>query len=137
MVRRRLERRAGAECLHTREPSMSQGEPATSEDLHHSHQASERHADNFDSLPFPVRTLSILKESSGALSGGFLEANRWGVVEWRMDGRQMQLALVQRGRKRHADDNLENEQRLAKRFNSLKLGMPMFAMVPRSVLMRA
>lgn len=52
-----------------------------------------------------------------------------GEVEWRMDGRQMQLAVIQRGHKRHAEDNLENEQRLAKRLNSLKLRMSVIPLV--------
>ncbi|KAL8741138.1 MAG: hypothetical protein Q9190_006221 [Brigantiaea leucoxantha] len=38
-----------------------------------------------------------------------------------MDG-QVSLPPPQHGHKRHADDNLENEQRLAKRFNLLNLG---------------
>jgi len=51
-----------------------------------------------------------------------------------MDGRQMQLAPIQHGHKRHAEDNLENEQRLAKRFNSLKLGKSLIPTVSRSIL---
>jgi hypothetical protein len=50
-----------------------------------------------------------------------------------MDGRQMQLE-IQHGHKRHAEDNLDNEQRLAKRFNSLKLGMTYAFLVPKSIL---
>lgn len=51
-----------------------------------------------------------------------------------MDGRQMQLATIQRGHKRHAEDNLENEHRLAKRFNSLRIGMSICLLVSRSIL---
>lgn len=50
-----------------------------------------------------------------------------------MDGRQMQLA-IQHSHKRHAEDNLDNEQRLAKRLNSLKLGMRYALLVPESIL---
>ncbi|KAI9873686.1 MAG: hypothetical protein M1830_010721 [Pleopsidium flavum] len=39
-----------------------------------------------------------------------------------MDGHQMEVESTPVGKKRHAEDNLENEQRLAKRFNALKLG---------------
>ncbi|KAL8990310.1 MAG: hypothetical protein Q9169_008152 [Polycauliona sp. 2 TL-2023] len=39
-----------------------------------------------------------------------------------MDGRG-QMPTLPRGQKRHADDNLESEQRLSKRFNLLNLGL--------------
>ncbi len=44
-----------------------------------------------------------------------------------MDGRQMEVESAQHGQKRHAEDNLENEQRLAKRFNALNLGTFIFS----------
>ncbi len=44
------------------------------------------------------------------------------MVGWRMDGREMEVASIQRRQKRHADDNLATEQRLAKRLHALNLG---------------
>ena len=40
-----------------------------------------------------------------------------------MDHRDANGLSTPHGQKRHADDNLDNEQRLAKRFNSLNIGM--------------
>ena len=39
-----------------------------------------------------------------------------------MDARQFNGVPTTHGRKRHAEDNLENEQRLTKRFNLLNIG---------------
>jgi len=61
------------------------------------------------------------------LKGILTEVAWWGEVEWRMDGRQMEVESAQHGQKRHAEDNLENEQRLAKRFNALNLGTFIFS----------
>ena len=41
---------------------------------------------------------------------------------WRMENRAIERASVSRGQKRHAEDNLEDEQRFTKRFNLLNLG---------------
>lgn len=51
-----------------------------------------------------------------------------------MDGQLMEVASTQRAQKRHADDNLENEQRLAKRLNALKLSKLVSLACPGLVL---
>lgn len=40
-----------------------------------------------------------------------------------MENRAIERASVPHGQKRHAEDNLEDEQRFTKRFNLLNLGM--------------
>ena len=44
-----------------------------------------------------------------------------GELEWRMEAR-MEGEAEQHGIKRHASDNLENDQRLSKRLDLLKIG---------------
>ena len=74
-----LEIRGCVECLHFQEPSLTQGQPATSEDLHNSHQASVTPR-SFYSIQLD-QNIQLGKRASKALQAALsAEANRRGEV---------------------------------------------------------